>query len=217
MARMMMLKAAVVLRFLGKVAMGCWAWSGTMLLGCVLLYWVYGGFFALLLLCIALAGTHSTINTWTADDLIRPLPLQESSTTPRTSYCTTQSSPPTLECLFPSRPCSVFRMKIYSSVPSMVPSFTCSSWDSRPQNLSLPQPWYFFMEMLETWATGILHANSNVISCYKKYDVDCTTSLDYIISWAATFCWWIIEAMGCRRVLRPKMVFTLTHKLPCTI
>jgi hypothetical protein len=56
MARMMMLKAAVVLRFLGKVAMGCWAWSGTMLLGCVLLYWVYGGFFALLLLCIALAG-----------------------------------------------------------------------------------------------------------------------------------------------------------------
>jgi len=56
MARMMMLKAAVVLRFLGKVAMGCWAWSGTMLLGCVLLYWVYGGFLALLLLCIALAG-----------------------------------------------------------------------------------------------------------------------------------------------------------------
>lgn len=62
MARMMVLKAAVVLRFLGKVAMGCWAWSGTMLLGCVLLYWVYGGFFALLLLCIAMAGTSTTIN-----------------------------------------------------------------------------------------------------------------------------------------------------------
>ncbi|XP_065339390.1 protein ABHD13 [Cloeon dipterum] len=56
MARLMMLKAAVLLRLLGKVAMGCWAWSSSMLLGCVLLYWVYGGFFAFLLLCIAITG-----------------------------------------------------------------------------------------------------------------------------------------------------------------
>lgn len=70
MARMMMLKAAVVLRFLGKVAMGCWAWSGTMLLGCVLLYWVYGGFFALLLLCIALAGNPAQMKNFKASDFI---------------------------------------------------------------------------------------------------------------------------------------------------
>lgn len=53
---MTMLRAAAILRFIGSVFMRCWAWSGAAILGCVLLYWAYGGFLALILLCVAITG-----------------------------------------------------------------------------------------------------------------------------------------------------------------
>ncbi|KAF4527333.1 hypothetical protein B566_EDAN001110 [Ephemera danica] len=51
-----MIRAAGIIRFIASVAMRCWAWSGAAILGCVLLYWAYGGFLALILLCIAITG-----------------------------------------------------------------------------------------------------------------------------------------------------------------
>jgi hypothetical protein len=61
MLKITMLRVAAILRFLGSVFMRCWAWSGASILGCVLLYWAYGGFMALILLCIAITGKNTNI------------------------------------------------------------------------------------------------------------------------------------------------------------
>ncbi|XP_032679931.1 protein ABHD13 [Odontomachus brunneus] len=44
------------MRLLGSIALKCWAFSGVYLLVCFLLYWLYGGVLAFLLLCLATTG-----------------------------------------------------------------------------------------------------------------------------------------------------------------
>ena len=44
------------IRLLGSIAIKCWAFSGTYILACFLLYWLYGGISAFFLLCFATTG-----------------------------------------------------------------------------------------------------------------------------------------------------------------
>lgn len=44
------------MRLLGNIALKCWAFSSVYLLICFLLYWLYGGILAFILLCFATAG-----------------------------------------------------------------------------------------------------------------------------------------------------------------
>lgn len=44
------------IRILGGIAMKCWAFSGTYILACFFLYWLYGGISAFFLLCFATTG-----------------------------------------------------------------------------------------------------------------------------------------------------------------
>ncbi|CAL7935643.1 unnamed protein product [Xylocopa violacea] len=44
------------IRLLGGIAIKCWAFSGTYILACFLLYWLYGGISAFFLLCFATTG-----------------------------------------------------------------------------------------------------------------------------------------------------------------
>lgn len=50
------------IRLLGGIAMKCWAFSGTYILACFLLYWLYGGFSAFFLLCFATTGKFNNFN-----------------------------------------------------------------------------------------------------------------------------------------------------------
>lgn len=46
------------MRLLGSVALKCWAFSSVYLLICFLLYWLYGGILAFVLLCFATVGLY---------------------------------------------------------------------------------------------------------------------------------------------------------------
>lgn len=44
------------IKLLGGIAIKCWAFSGAYVLVCFILYWLYGGIFAFILLCFATTG-----------------------------------------------------------------------------------------------------------------------------------------------------------------
>lgn len=46
------------IKFLGSIAMKCWAFSGAYILACFFLYWLYGGILAFFLLCFATTGLY---------------------------------------------------------------------------------------------------------------------------------------------------------------
>lgn len=52
------------IRLLGGIAMKCWAFSGTYILACFLLYWLYGGFSAFFLLCFATTGKFNNFSSF---------------------------------------------------------------------------------------------------------------------------------------------------------
>lgn len=49
------------IRLLGNIVIKCWAFSGTYILACFLLYWLYGGISAFFLLCFAITGKFINI------------------------------------------------------------------------------------------------------------------------------------------------------------
>ncbi|XP_011299644.1 alpha/beta hydrolase domain-containing protein 13 [Fopius arisanus] len=50
------LSRSAPVRFIGGIAIKCWAYSGAYILFCIVLYWLYGGVLAFLLLCFATTG-----------------------------------------------------------------------------------------------------------------------------------------------------------------
>lgn len=97
-----------IVRVLAGIAMRIWAASGAALLSAFLIYVVYGGFFAFLLLLFAVSGkrgppffrTHQQVLT------IDHLLLQAFCTTRRTTCCTIRSCRPTRASSYPFPPCT---------------------------------------------------------------------------------------------------------------
>lgn len=50
-----------VFQIIAGILMRCWALAGAAVLSCLLLYWVYGGLLAFLLLCFAMTGKSSSV------------------------------------------------------------------------------------------------------------------------------------------------------------
>lgn len=116
------------MRLLGNIALKCWAFSSVYLLICFLLYWLYGGILAFILLCFATAGSYCLSFFSRNQYLYLPCLCffpQEFSIIGKTSFSIIQSCQPIPESMFLPPPSLVYRIKVYILDPEMVQCCIC--------------------------------------------------------------------------------------------
>lgn len=137
---------AILLRMILRV----WAYSGLVVIVCILLYYLYGGLFAVLLLFVAVSGGFFVLFLV----LCLNRALQVYYIKFKTVYCTLRSCRAILAYTFPYLQCLGFHSRVLTINVPMGSPYTCILYINQRRDSDWPPLLCFSTVTLATWGTG---------------------------------------------------------------
>lgn len=119
------------IRILRSIAMKCWAFSGTYILACFLLYWLYGGISAFFLLCFATTSKFINLTFLISiilmiSNMYLSLSLQVYCIIEKINLYIVQNRQLVHGYMFLHLQYLVYLIKVYTLYQEMVQCYTCS-------------------------------------------------------------------------------------------